>query len=94
MDKLKSMGINVDSNEEALKSLIVLWNKFIKILSKDLKSKGLDFKMTEVPEKALKDPKLFFKFFEDRFKKKADKWKRKLYRVASLLVNDDETTLQ
>jgi hypothetical protein len=94
MDKLKSMGINVYSNEEALKSLIVLWNKFIKILSKDLKSKGLDFKMTEVPEKALKDPKLFFKFFEDRFKKKADKWKRKLYRVASLLVNGDETTLQ
>jgi hypothetical protein len=94
MERLKSMGINIDSNEEALKSLIVLWNRFIKILSQDLELKGFDFKMTEVPEKALKDPKLFFKFFEDRFKKKADKWKRKIYRVGSLLINGEETTLQ
>jgi len=47
-----------------------------------------------LPEKAKKNPYLFFKFFEKRFHKKAENWKRKLYRIGSLLLQNDEKTLQ
>ena len=91
LEKLRDRGINVESNEEALKSLINLWDSLLQMGNQQIKNNtGIDFNMLPVPEKAKKDPYLFFKFFELRFKKKAEKWKRKLYRVGSLLIQDAE----
>ena len=56
-------------------------------MSEYLNKKGLyKGKLMElVPQSAMKDPYVFFKFFEKRFHKKAERFKRKMYRVASLL---------
>lgn len=93
LEKLKHRGVNVESNEAALKSLINMWDNLLQMGSQQIKNDtGIDFNMLPVPEKAKQDPYLFFKFFEDRFKKKAEKWKRKIYRVGSLLIQDGENT--
>jgi len=92
---MKDMGINLSSKEDAIKSLINLWDKTLKIGNEGIKRRhGIDFNMLPVPEKAKKNPYLFFKFFEKRFHKKAENWKRKLYRIGSLLIQNDEKTLQ
>jgi hypothetical protein len=86
---LKDRGIDVSSEENAIKSLIDLWDKTLKIGNEGVKNKyGIDFNMLPVPDTAKKDPYLFFKFFEKRFHNKAQKWKRKLYRIGSLLIED------
>ena len=93
--ELKRMGINVNSEKEMLQSIINLWDTILTIGNKQIKNEvGIDFNMMSVPESAKKDPYLFFKFFEKRFHKKAEKWKRKLYRVASLLTQEGEDALQ
>ena len=89
VNSLQARGIDVSSKEEAIKSLINLWDETLRIGNEGIKSNyGIDFNMLPVPESAKSNPYLFFKFFEKRFHKKAEKWKRKLYRIASLLIEE------
>lgn len=88
---LKNRGLDVSSEENTLKSIINLWDVLLKTGGQHIKKEtGIDFNMLPVPESAKKDPYLFFKFFEKRFHKKANKWERKLYRIASLLTQNDD----
>jgi len=84
---LAKKGVDVRSKNRALKSLIDLWDKTLQIGVKELGKMGVDIPMDKVPKKAKEDPYVFFKFFEDRFHKKSEKWKRKLYRIASLILD-------
>jgi hypothetical protein len=95
LTKLKNRGIDISSEENAIKSLINMWDTMLRMAGEHIKNEtGVDFNMLPVPESAKKDPYLFFKFFEKRFHKKAKTWKKKLYRLASLLIQDGENTLQ
>lgn len=88
---LTKMGVDVSSKEEVIKSLIVLWDKILRIGTESIKLRhGIDFNMLPIPENVKKNPYLFFKFFEKRFHKKAEKWKRKLYRISSLLTQQEQ----
>ena len=91
---LKSQGINVGSEESALKSMIDLWDNMLDIGNKLMKQENIGITMDSVPKSAKEDPMKFFKFFEKRFHKKAEKWKRKLYRIGSLLLQEKEEALQ
>ena len=92
--ELASKGINTRNKEEMLKSLIELWDISLIIGNKGLKQMGMDVNMEKVPQSVKKNPIKFFKFFEKRFHKKAENWKRKLYRIGTLLLQDKEETLQ
>jgi hypothetical protein len=95
LKQLDSMGIDISSEEEAIKSLVDLWGETLNIGVTAVKSHfGVDFNMMPLPEKVKKNPLLFFKFFEKRFHKKAEKWKRKLYRIGSLLIQEGSEALQ
>jgi hypothetical protein len=48
--------------------------------------------MEKVPQKAKEDPYMFFKFFEDRFHKKAENWKRKMYKIGALILQEKNNT--
>ncbi len=91
---LAKQGINVKSEEEALKSLIDLWDKMLDIGNQALEKSDIDITMDNVPKSAKETPMKFFKFFEKRFHKKAEKWKRKLYRIGALLLQEKEEALQ
>jgi hypothetical protein len=87
-EKNKLPGIYLKRTpEEGMTHLIEGWNIFLQEMSEYLNKKGLyKGKLMElVPQSAMKDPYVFFKFFEKRFHKKAERFKRKMYRVASLL---------
>jgi hypothetical protein len=87
LQMLQQRGIDVSSKEEALKSLVSIWDMLLQAGNEQIKREtGIDFNMLPVPQNAKKDPYLFFKFFEDRFHKNAEKWKRKIYRLGSLLI--------
>lgn len=75
--------------EEGMTHLISGWNQTLQLLNKDFQKNGMyqGKLMDLVPDKALKDPMVFFKFFEKRFHKKADKFKRKLYKLSSLVLD-------
>lgn len=92
--ELAKKGVNIKSEEEALKSLMGLWSDSLMIGNKGMKQLGLDITMDDLPESVKETPSKFFKFFEKRFHKKAKKWKKKLYRIASLLQQDREQALQ
>tara|TARA_R110002153_G_C13330512_1_gene497956 strand:- start:806 stop:1996 length:1191 start_codon:yes stop_codon:yes gene_type:complete len=92
--ELASKGINTRNKEEMLKSLIELWDISLIIGNKGLKQMGMDVNMEKVPQSVKKNPIKFFKFFEKRFHKKAENWKRKLYRIGTLLLQDKEEALQ
>ena len=88
---LKKRGLDVSSNDNMLKSIIKLWDILLQAGNERLKQDiGVDFNMLPVPDSAKKDPYLFFKFFEKRFHKKAEKWEKKLYRIASLLTQKEK----
>jgi hypothetical protein len=90
LEMLKRRGIDVSSENEALKSLINIWDLILQAGNEELKNNtGIDFDMMPVPENAKQDPYLFFKFFEKRFHKKAEKWKRKLYRLSAILLEEN-----
>lgn len=90
LDKLKQKGIDISSSEETIKSLIKLWDNLLQTGNTQIKNEmSIDFNMLPVPQSAKEDPYLFFKFFEKRFHKKAASWKRKLYRIGSLLIQND-----
>ena len=65
-----------------------LWSDSLMIGNKGMKQLGLDITMDDLPESVKETPSKFFKFFEKRFHKKAKKWKKKIYRIASLLQQD------
>lgn len=76
--------------EEGMTHLIDGWNITLQRLNQEFTKDGMyqGKLMDLVPEKALKDPREFFKFFEKRFHKKAETWKRKVYRIGSLILNE------
>jgi len=92
--ELTSRGVNVKSKEKMLKSLIDLWDKSLIIGNEAMKRMGLDITMDSVPKKAKESPLKFFKFFENRFHKKAEKWKKKLYKIGALVLQEKEEALQ
>ena len=68
--------------------LINRWNSLLQYLNTEIQKQGI-YKgklMDLVPKKALENPTHFFKFFEDRFHKKAEKFKRRLYKLSSLTL--------
>jgi hypothetical protein len=93
--QLKSMGVDTSSKDSAIKSLINLWDTVLENGVKGIQSVGVNISMDKVPQKAKEDPYVFFKFFENRFHKKADTWKKKMYRVGALILQENnEGTLQ
>jgi len=89
--ELAGKGIDNRSKESLIKSLINLWDKTLQVGVKELSEMGINIPMDKVPKKAKEDPYIFFKFFEDRFHKKAKTWKRKLYRIASLILDKNNS---
>jgi hypothetical protein len=85
---LSSKGIDTEDKESTLKSLIKIWDAVVTMGSKAFELKyGLKIPMSKVPQSAKEDPYKFFQFFEKRFHKKAKDFERKLYKVASILIN-------
>lgn len=79
----------MDTPQEGMLHLIDNWNQALQTFNKRLERGGYEGKFMElVPERALKDPLFFFKFFEERFHKKAEKFKRKALRLASLVLDE------
>lgn len=79
----------MDTPQEGMLHLIDSWNKALQTFNKRLERGGYEGKFMElVPERALKDPLFFFKFFEERFHKKAENFKRKALRLASLVLDE------
>ena len=79
------------SNEEWIEELINRWDNMIQDAQEHLNDMGLDIPiMSKVPQKAKENPVLFFKFFEERFHKKAEKLRRKLIKMISLVLQEAE----
>lgn len=76
------------SSEETLKNAIRAWDGTLSVFVSVMKKRGIDVNMDAVPQKAKENPYYFFKFFEKRFHKKAEKFKRKLYKLASIVVTE------
>jgi len=89
--ELKMRRIDPSSDDAALKSLIKLWDVILQQGSEAMiDHHGVSIPMDKVPESAKKDPYKFFQFFEKRFHRKAEKFKRKLYRVVTAVLQNDE----
>lgn len=88
--ELAKRGVDIGSKDKVLTSLIKLWDKTIQVGVQELDKMGVNIPMEKVPKKAKENPYEFFKFFEKRFHKKAKTWKRKLYRLASLLLSEKD----
>lgn len=84
----KSLGVDTSSKEESIKSLINLWDEILSMGVEAMNRMGVKLTMDKVPQKAKEDPYVFFKFFENRFHKKAEDWKRKMYRVGALILQE------
>ena len=79
------------SNEEWIEQLIDRWDNMIQDAQEHLNDMGIDIPvMSKVPKKAKENPVLFFKFFEERFHKKAEKLRRKLIKMISLVLQEAE----
>jgi len=82
----------LNNKKEAMTHLIDGWSIVLQNINKDLNRMGYTGKLMDaVPSKAMEDPIFFFKFFEKRFHRKAEKFKKKLLRVSSLLINKEKT---
>lgn len=80
---------SIQDPKKGMLHLISGWNTVLQTLNHELDSQGI-YKgklMDLVPKKAMEDPIYFFKFFEERFHKKAERFKRRLYKVSSLILN-------
>jgi len=72
-----------DLSKEKTKNFIEKWDETLQTLNDMIREQGV-YKgkfMESVPMSAKKDPYLFFKFFENRFHKKGEIFKRKAYRL-------------
>jgi hypothetical protein len=79
------------SNEEWMDELINKWDMFIQGAQGQIRKLGVDIPIMEkVPQKAKEQPYYFFKFFENRFHKKAENFRRKLSRVVYLVISEEE----
>lgn len=88
---LKSLNTKTSTGDKTIESLINLWDIILTSGNETIKNDyGIDFKMLPVPQNAKEDPYVFFKFFEKRFHKRADIWRRKIYRILSLLMLEKE----
>lgn len=90
----KSQGLrpimSLKNPKEGMKQLIDGWDVTLQTLNDELSKSGM-YKgklMDMVPPKAKEDPSFFFKFFEKRFHKKAEKFKKKALRLASLILDE------
>jgi hypothetical protein len=94
--RMKNLGFSsLKGPEENIKVLIKIWDGILQLGVQAMKEKGVNIEMEDVPQKAKENPYIFFKFFEKRFHKKAKIWKRKMYKVGSLILNEKgEGTLQ
>jgi hypothetical protein len=89
------LGVDTSSKEEAIKSLIDLWDNILSVGVRAMGNMGANITMDNVPQKAKEDPYVFFKFFENRFHKKAETWKKKMYRIGALILQEkNDSTLQ
>lgn len=86
----KSMGVDISSKDATIKSLINLWDVILEMGVSQIQSLGVDITMAKVPQKAKEDPYIFFKFFEKRFHKRAQVWKKKMYRIGSLILQEND----
>lgn len=84
----KSLGVDIESKEATIKSLINLWDQILSVGVKAMGNIGVNITMEKVPQKAKEDPYMFFKFFEGRFHKKAETWKRKMYKIGALILQE------
>ena len=83
----------IRDKQKGMKHLIDGWNQVLQVLNVKLTKSGI-YKgklMDEVPKKALEDPREFFKFFEKRFHKKAETFRRKALRLSSLVLDEKNT---
>jgi hypothetical protein len=77
------------SKEDILKFYIKQWDEEIADYAEYTKHVGRPASiMSSVPKRALEDPRVFLKFWEDRFHKKGEQYRRKLLKVGQLLFND------
>lgn len=76
-----------------LKSLIDTWDTVLQSTFTHLKDDIDVDKMDPVPERAKNDPKVFFDFFEKRFHRKAEVFKRKLGKVITSVIDDNDLKL-
>jgi hypothetical protein len=80
---------NLESKEDILRFYIKQWDEEIKDYTEWTKESGRSISiMDSVPKTALDDPMVFLKFWENRFHKKGEEYRRKLLRVGQLLLND------
>jgi hypothetical protein len=78
------------TQDDVMKDLINRWDHLIQDAQGQIKSLGIDIPfMDKVPQSAKENPLLFFKFFEKRFKNKAEGLKRKLSKIVSLAVDEN-----
>jgi hypothetical protein len=83
-----------DLSEEKTKKFIEEWDETLKSLNEIMGEQGV-YKgkfMEPVPTTAKKDPYLFFKFFENRFQKKSEGFKRKAYRLYDVVISNSVMT--
>lgn len=82
--------MSIREPKEGMIQLIDAWDVALQVLNKQISDLGM-YKgklMDLVPPKAKQDPRVFFKFFEQRFHKKAEIFKRKVLRLASLILDE------
>jgi hypothetical protein len=92
---LASISIK-NTPSEGMRHLIQGWDYTLQRLSTYMATNGI-YKgklMDMVPEKAVKNPYYFFKFFENRFHKKAENFKRKLLRISSLVLDNNSNPIK
>lgn len=83
-----------DLSEEKTKEFIEEWDETLQSLNEIMEEQGV-YKgkfMEPVPMAAKKNPYLFFKFFENRFHKKGETFKRKAYRLYDIVMNSSVMT--
>jgi hypothetical protein len=79
------------NNHELMQDLIRRWDALIQDAQPQIKAMGVNIPfMDKVPQSAKENPRLFFKFFEKRFHKKAEGLKRKLSKVVSLATQENQ----
>lgn len=80
---------NIENKVDLLKHFIKKWDEEIKEYAEWSEKNDRPIPtMASVPKKAKEDPMVFLKFWEKRFHKKGEEYRRKLLRVGQLLLND------
>jgi len=89
VEPMKLIKFDAESFYKSLKSdvvkiLIELWENNLDEINDIFKYEyGENVRMEQLPSKVYKDPLTFFKFFENRFKKSGEDYRRKILRVVN-----------